>query len=83
MTAYSKLIAAVLSVLVMRWFLRWSGIDLAQIGVEGEVGAIVSLLVDSVAAGVTGFFVWLVPNVKMKLSALWAKVKAWGWPWVS
>ena len=79
MTTYSKLIAAVLSVLVTRWFLRWSGIDLASLGVDAEVGAIVALAVDTVAAVVTGFFVWLVPNVKQK----WKALKDRWWPWAS
>ena len=73
MTAYSKLIAAVLSVLLMRWLLRATGIDVAALGVESEFRLLLELGIDLAAAGVSGFFVWLVPNVRARWNALWGK----------
>jgi hypothetical protein len=76
MTSYSKLLAAVVTVLLMRWVLRWTGLDVAELGVQEDFQAVVYLAVDAVAAAVSGFFVWLVPNVRMKLRDLWRRAKA-------
>jgi hypothetical protein len=76
MTSYSKLLAAVVTVLLMRWVLRWTGLDVAELGVQEDFQAVVYLAVDAVAAGVSGFFVWLVPNVRMKLRDLWRRARA-------
>lgn len=76
MTSYSKLIAAVATVLLMRWVLRWTGLDVAELGVQEDFQAVVYLAVDASAAAVSGFFVWLVPNVRMKLRDLWRRAKA-------
>lgn len=64
MLNYSKPIAAIVSILLTRWLIKWAGLD----GVESEVSTIVALLVDAMAAAVTGFFVWLVPNVKKRVT---------------
>lgn len=62
--SYNKLFAAVISALLVRWFLHWTGVDISAIGVEEDLRLIVSLGIDFAAAAVSGFFVWLVPNVK-------------------
>ena len=67
MLAYNKLIVAVVSVLLTRALLRWTGIDIASLGVETEFHAVVTALVDVAVAGVTGFMVWWVPNVQKRL----------------
>lgn len=67
LTSYNKLIAAIVSALLVRWFLKWSGIDISAIGVEEDLRMLVSVAIDVVAAGVSGFFVWLVPNIKKAL----------------
>jgi hypothetical protein len=67
MMAYNKLIAAIVSALLVRWFLQWSGIDITAIGVEEDLRLLVSVAIDFAAAGVSGFFVWLVPNIKKAL----------------
>lgn len=67
MTAHNKLFAAIISALLVRWFLRWTGIDISAIGAEEDLRMLVSVLIDITAAGISGFFVWLVPNVKKAL----------------
>lgn len=64
MSAYNKLIAAVLSVLATRWFMRVSGVDLDAAGVGEDLRLAIMLSLDACAAAVSGFFVWLIPNVK-------------------
>lgn len=70
MTAYNKLIAALVSVFLMRLLLQWTGLDAAALGVGDQFRDLVSLGVDAVAAAVTGFFVWLVPNIKRGVNEL-------------
>ena len=64
MTAYNKLLAAILSTLLMRWALQWFGFDATALGVDEDIRMLVSLGLDLAVAAVNGFFVWLIPNVK-------------------
>lgn len=73
MFAYNKLLAAILSTLVMRWTLRWLGIDMTELGVGDDFRSLVELALDASIAALNGFFVWLVPNVEMR----WREAVAW------
>lgn len=64
MSNYNKFFVSIASVLLMRWLLRWAGLDISALGVEDDFRMFVQVGIDAVTAGVTGFFVWLVPNVK-------------------
>lgn len=66
MSAYNKLFAAIGSTLITRWTMQYFGLDLAAIGVSEDLRQTVSLAIDATAAGVTGFFVWLVPNIRAR-----------------
>jgi hypothetical protein len=69
---YNKLIAAFVSVIATRIILKWTGVDVSTLGVDLEWQMLWALVVDLVAASVTGFCVWLVPNVKKRWRDLWA-----------
>lgn len=62
MSAYNKLFAAILSTLLTRWILKWTGLDVAKLGVASDLQMLVTLGIDAATAGVVGFFVWLLPN---------------------
>lgn len=64
MAAYNKLFAAIVSVLVTRWVLRYFGVDINEFGVGEDLRLAVTVGIDAAAAAVSGFFVWLIPNVK-------------------
>lgn len=66
MTAYNKLFAAIVSTLLMRWILQYFGLDVSALGVGDDFRAAVSLTIDALTAGVTGFFVWLIPNIEAR-----------------
>lgn len=74
MLAYNKLIAAIASVIGMRLLLRWTGIDINALGVSAEFNTAIALSVDAMVAGVTGFFVWWVPNVHRRIRDAWAEL---------
>lgn len=62
MSAYTKLFAAVVSTLLMRWIARYLGFDPASMGLEGELVMLVDLTIDAAFAAFNGFWVWLLPN---------------------
>lgn len=66
MSAYRKLVAAILSTLIMRWIARYFGFDPAAMGLDGDVLALVDLGIDAAFAAVNGFWVWLLPNASPK-----------------
>ncbi len=70
MSAYNKLFAAIISTILIRLFLQWTGLDVVALGVGDQVRDLVSGLIDIAAAAVTGFFVWLVPNVRKEIDRL-------------
>lgn len=74
MTAYNKALAAVISVVIVRLILQWSGFDLVALGVADQFRDLVSYGIDAVAAAITGFFVWLVPNVKKEVAKIEGKL---------
>ena len=65
--AYNKFFAAIGSVIVTRWALQSFQIDVNALGISDDLRGIVSLAIDGFAAGVSGFFVWLIPNIKKVL----------------
>lgn len=67
MAAYNKLFAAIISTLLCRWMLQYLGIDAEALGVTADMQALVSLGIDAVVAGVNGFWVWLIPNIKARV----------------
>lgn len=61
---YNKLFAAIGSTLIMRWLMQALGVDVNALGVGADLQQAVSLALDMAYAGVSGFFVWLIPNKK-------------------
>lgn len=77
MLGYNKLITAIVSVVLMRWVTRWTGLDLAEIDDDGELKAAIALSIDCAVASVTGFMVWWIPNVRKRLRDAWSDIKGW------
>lgn len=64
MSAYNKAFAGILSVLVARAIMHWFGIDLQVAGLSQDVQTLALMAVVAAEAAWTGFWVWLIPNVK-------------------
>lgn len=62
MAAYSKLIAAILAVLIGQLLLRY-GIDLGKLGVAAEGRALLEMVVQAALAGIA---VWAAPRNRYK-----------------
>ena len=62
---YSKLIAAIIGAIVARMVLKYTGLDLAALGIQEDVNGLVYLLVESgvtgIAALITSLFVYFFP----------------------
>lgn len=56
---YSKAITALLTSLLMAWIR--SRIDVAAIGGDATLQAVISMTLDGLTAGVIGFMTWLIP----------------------
>lgn len=67
---YSKFIAAIIGAIVARLVLKYTGLDLAALGIEAEVNGLIVLLVETgvtaVAAAITSAFVYFFPANKPK-----------------
>lgn len=77
---YNKLIAAIVSTLLMRWVLKWADVDIDGLGVSDDFRTVVSLGIDAAAAAVNGLFVWWLPNhlrFRDWLTTEWAWIKSW------
>ena len=63
----NKAWACFISVLLVRLIMRWTGIDLAALGVDAQFQWLVQISIDGVVAFISSQFVYWVPNIKRLL----------------